>query len=78
MAKAVVVTYECERCGTEIVVSEAFGAQLSPIYCCGMKIAEISSDEKKPVKAKKKAVKKVAKKVSKKKIAQKKKPAAKK
>jgi len=78
MAKAVVVTYECERCGTEVVVSEAFGAQLSPIYCCGMEIVEISSVEKKPAKAKKKTVKKVAKKVSKKKIAQKKKPAAKK
>jgi hypothetical protein len=76
MAKAMVVTYECERCGTEIVVSETYGAQLSPIYCCGMEITEVSSVEKKP--AKKKAAKKVAKKVSTKKIAQKKKPAAKK
>lgn len=78
MAKAVVVTYECERCGTEVIVSEAFGAQLSPIYCCGMEIAEISSVEEKPEKAKKKVVKKVAKKVSKKKIAQKKKTGSKK
>jgi hypothetical protein len=77
MAKAMVVTYECERCGTEVTVSEAFGAQLSPIYCCGMEVTEISSVEKKPAKAKKKVVKKVAKKVSKKKISQKKKPAAK-
>lgn len=77
MAKATIVTYECQRCGTEVVVSEAFGAQLSPIYCCGMEVTEISSIEKKP-RTEKKAVKKVTKKVSKKKIAQKKKPAAKK
>jgi hypothetical protein len=76
MADAIVVTYECKRCGTEIVVSEALGARVSPIYCCGMEVTKISSVEKKP--AKKKAVKKVAKKVSAKKIAQKKKPAAKK
>jgi hypothetical protein len=77
MAKATVITYGCKRCGTEIVVSEAFGAQLRPIYCCGMEVTEISSIEKKP-RTEKKAVKKVTKKVSKKKIAQKKKPAAKK
>jgi hypothetical protein len=76
MAKAMIVTYECKRCGTEIVVSEALGAQVSPIYCCGMEVTEVFSVEKKP--AKKKAVKKVVKKVSTKKIAQKKKPAAKK
>jgi hypothetical protein len=77
MAKAVVITYECNRCGTEIVVSPAEGAQLSPIYCCGIGVTEISSVEKKAAKAKK-AVKKVAKKVSKKKVTQKKKPALKK
>jgi hypothetical protein len=72
MAKAIVITYECQRCGTDIVVSKAFGAELRPIYCCGMEITEVSSVEKKPAKSKKKAVKKVAKKVSTKKTAQKK------
>ena len=78
MAKATIVTYECNRCGTEIVVSPAAGAQLSPIYCCGIEVTEVSSVEKSPLKAKKKAVKKVAKKVSKTKVAQKKQPVAKK
>lgn len=77
MAKTTVVTYECNRCGTEIVVSPVMGGQLSPIYCCGIEVTEISSVEKKPVQAKK-AVKKVATKVSKKKVTQKKKPTVKK
>lgn len=77
MAKAVIITYECNRCGTEIVVSPTEGGQLSPIYCCGIGVTEISSVEKIPAKAKK-AVKKVAKKVSKKKVTQKKKPIVKK
>ncbi len=77
MAKTVMITYECNRCGTEIVVSPAGGGQLSPIYCCGIGVTEISTAEKKPSKAKK-TVKKVAKKVSKKKVTQKKKPTAKK
>jgi len=74
MAKAMVVTYECEQCGTEVVVTETGETMLSPIYCCGMQVTEVSSVEKKPVKPKKKAVKKVAKK----KVAKRKKPAAKK
>ena len=78
MAKAVVVTYECEQCGTEVVVTETGETMLSPIYCCGMEVTEISSVEKKPVRPQKKAVKKVTKKVAKKKVAKKKKPAAKK
>jgi uncharacterized Zn finger protein (UPF0148 family) len=78
MAKVIMITYECDRCGTEVVVSPTSGAQLSPIYCCGMAVVEVSSVEKTPAETKKKAVKKVAKKVSKKKVAPKKKPAAKK
>ena len=74
MAKAMIVTYECEQCGTEVVVTETGETMLSPIYCCGMQVTEISSVEKKPVKPKKKAAKKVAKK----KVAKRKKPAAKK
>jgi hypothetical protein len=77
MAKAVIITYECNRCGTEIIVSPAADGQLSPIYCCGIGVTEISSVEKKTAKAKK-AVKKVVKKVSKKKVTQKKKPTVKK
>ncbi len=74
MAKAMVVTYECEQCGTEVVVTETGETMLSPIYCCGMQLTEVSSVEKKPVKPKKKAAKKVAKK----RVAKRKKPAAKK
>ena len=74
MAKAMVVTYECEQCGTEVVVTETGETMLSPIYCCGMEVTEISSVEKKPARPQKKAVKKVAKK----KVTKKKKPAAKK
>ena len=74
MAKAMIVTYECEQCGTEVVVTETGETMLSPIYCCGMEVTEISSVEKKPVKPKKKAAKKVAKK----RVAKRKKPAAKK
>jgi len=74
MAKAMVVTYECEQCGTEVVVTETGETMLSPIYCCGMQVTEVSSVEKKPTKPKKKAVKKVAKK----RVAKRKKPAAKK
>lgn len=74
MAKAMVVTYECEQCGTDVVVTTTGETMLSPIYCCGMEVKEISSVEKKPVKPKKKAAKKVAKK----RVAKRKKPAAKK
>ena len=76
MAKAMIVTYECEQCGSEVIVTRTGETMLSPIYCCGMQVTEVSSVEKKPVKPKKKAVKKVTKKVAKKKVAKKKKPAA--
>jgi hypothetical protein len=78
MAKAMVVTYECEQCGTEVVVTETGETMLSPIYCCGMQVTEVSSVEKEPTKPKKKAVKKVVKKVAKKEVVKRKKPAMKK
>jgi hypothetical protein len=74
MAKARVITYECEQCGSEIVVTPTGETILSPIYCCGLEVAEISSVKKKPSRA----VKSTLKKTAKKKAAVKKKPAAKK
>lgn len=38
-----IVTYECEECGTEVVVTETGGTSLMPIYCCGLEVTEISS-----------------------------------
>jgi hypothetical protein len=66
-----VVTYNCDVCGSEIVVSETGESQLSPIYCCGIEVTEMSSAKRKQAKPKKKAVKKVTKKTSKKKPAKK-------
>jgi len=47
-----VVTYECEQCGTEVVVTENLETDLRPIYCCGIEVTEISAEEEKsrPVK----------------------------
>ncbi len=78
MANATIVTYECEICDSEIVVTSTGEGRLSPIYCCGMEVTQISSVKKKPRKASKKAAKKGTKKVSKKKTAKKRKSAAKK
>jgi hypothetical protein len=75
MANGMVVNYECEMCGSEIVVTSTGESRLSPIYCCGVEVTRISSVDKKP---KKKAVKKVTKRVSKKKATKKKKTIAKK
>jgi hypothetical protein len=38
-----IVTYECEECGTEVVVTETGETSLRPIYCCGLEITEVSS-----------------------------------
>jgi hypothetical protein len=38
-----IITYECEECGTEVVVTERGGTLLRPIYCCGLEITEVSS-----------------------------------
>ena len=78
MAKARIITYECEECGSEIVVTPTGETMLSPIYCCGIEVTELSSVEKIPSKPVKKTAKKTTKKVTKKKVAAKKKPAAKK
>ncbi len=37
------VTYECKRCGTKVVVTEKGGSGLQPIYCCGMEVAEVDA-----------------------------------
>lgn len=74
MAK--IVTYECEQCGSEIVVTATGETLLSPIYCCGVTVKEVSSVAKRQGTAKKKPAKKVTKKIVKKKAA-KKKPASK-
>lgn len=67
MAK--IVTYECDQCGCEVVVSEMPETELSPLCCCGAEMEEVSSAKKK-AKPKKKAAKK---KVAKKKVVKKKK-----
>jgi len=69
-----VVTYECDECGCEIVVSETAATELNPIYCCGMEVTEVFSAARKPAK---RTVKKATKKVAKK-VASRKKPAARK
>jgi hypothetical protein len=66
-----IITYNCEVCGSEIVVSETGESQLSPIYCCGVEVREISSAQKKKAKPKKKAAKKATKKTARKKPAKK-------
>jgi hypothetical protein len=66
-----VITYNCDVCGSEIVVSETGESNLSPIYCCGIEVTEVSSVQKKKAATKKKAAKKVAKKTTKKKTAKK-------
>lgn len=55
-----IVAYECEQCGSEIVVTPAAGARLSPIYCCGVAVAKLPAAKKSPAKAKKAAAKKPA------------------
>jgi len=67
-----IVTYECTQCGSEVVVIESLGTQLSPIYCCGIEVTEVFTAKKKQAKPQKKAAKKVTKKVAKKKTSKKK------
>jgi hypothetical protein len=61
-----IVTYECEQCGSEIIVTEAGETRLSPIYCCGITVTQVSAVGKKPAAPKKKVAKKVVKKAVKK------------
>lgn len=77
MAIARIVTYECEQCGSEIVVTETGETVLAPIYCCGAAVIEASSVGRKQTKPKKTA-KKTTKKIAKKKITKKTKTATKK
>lgn len=77
MANAMIITYGCELCGSEVIVKSTGESRLSPIYCCGMEVTRLASVKKRQTKSKKKAVKKVTKKVPKKKSAKKKKPAVK-
>jgi hypothetical protein len=75
-----IVTYECDQCGCEVVVTSTPQTDLMPIYCCGLEVQEVAPVRKKAPAAKKKAkktAKKVVKKpVARKKTAAKKKPAA--
>lgn len=71
MVKGTIITYECKQCGSEIVVTETGETQLSPIYCCGAEVIEVTSVEKKSTKPKKKIAKTVVKKITKKEVAQK-------
>jgi len=74
MARTRTVTYECEQCGSEIVVTSTGEGELSPIYCCGIEATKTSLPGKKTVRPKKT----VAKNISGKKGTPKKKIAAKK
>ena len=55
MAKKRTVTYECEQCGSEIVVTSTGEGELSPIFCCGIEVTETAVIEEKVVRPKKKA-----------------------
>jgi hypothetical protein len=61
-----VITYNCDVCGSEIVVTEMGDSQLSPIYCCGVEVTEMSSVPKKKAVTKKKSTKTAPKKTAKK------------
>lgn len=54
------VTYECEQCGSEIVVTSTGEGELSPIYCCGIEVMEVTSIVQKQSRPKKKVVKKTS------------------
>ncbi len=43
MARARTITYECEQCGSDIIVTSTGEGQLSPIYCCGVQVTEITT-----------------------------------
>ena len=60
MATQRLMTFECEQCGTEVVVNAAGEMELSPIYCCGVMVTEVPSQQKKSATTKKKAAKKSA------------------
>ncbi len=43
MARTKTITYECEQCGTDIIVTSTGEGQLSPIYCCGVRVTETTT-----------------------------------
>jgi hypothetical protein len=43
MARMRVVTFECRECGSEVVVTATGEVELTPIYCCGIEVAETTS-----------------------------------
>jgi hypothetical protein len=57
-----IVTYECEQCGSEIVVTPTGETRLSPIYCCGITVTQVSAVGMKQAAPKKKTAPKVVKK----------------
>jgi len=77
MATVRQITYECEQCGSKIIVKKTGETVLAPIYCCGTEVAEISVKGKETG-PKKKTVKKTAGKTVKKKVTGKKKSVTKK
>lgn len=60
MARTRTITYECEQCGSDIVVTSTGEGQLSPIYCCGIQVTEIAKKRKSTARQKKQAVKKAS------------------
>lgn len=57
MARARTITYECEQCGSDIVVTSTGEGQLSPIFCCGMQVTEIATARKSAARKKRKTKK---------------------
>ncbi len=74
MATTRIVNFVCTECGSEVVVTATGEVQLSPIYCCGVEVTEMTSGGRKQTKPKKQITKKTIKKVAQKKITRKKKP----
>lgn len=62
MATTRTVTYDCDTCGTELVVTKSGEGYLSPIYCCGAEMKEVAIPVKRSVKKKVKKKKSIAKK----------------
>jgi hypothetical protein len=58
VGKTKTITYECEKCGSEIVVTSTGEGEISPIYCCGIEVKEVTMPGKKSVSPKKKQAKK--------------------
>jgi hypothetical protein len=78
MARMRVVTFECRECGSEVVVTATGEVQLTPIYCCGVEVAETTSGVSRQTKPKKQITKKTAKKTAATKGTRRKKPLSKK